>query len=264
MESRFPIKEIYMKKIKELFDNPAPRVPVCLCLDVSGSMNEIVAGTPTFTGKKEVIDGKEYNICNGGKTKLEFLKEGIRVLYDDLRSNSNTKYIADISIVTFSDNATVITDFSGVKENPNVYEIRTGGMTEMGKGVNLALDLLETRKNEYKEAGVEYYQPWLFLMTDGDANGDRTELKVAQKRVNDLVKAEKLIFIPVGFGNKDAFSKNNEINKFSETEKAVRYDAVDYVKFFKWISASIEEVSASRLGDKYRPANKPSGYQYMD
>lgn len=251
-------------KDSDLFDNPAARVPVCLCLDVSGSMNEIIAGESSFTGRTEVIDGQRYRICQGGTTKLELLKEGIKTLYEDLKTNPTTRYVADIAIVTFSDEGTVVADFSGVRSQPSVYELKTGGMTEMGKGVNLALDLLDVRKKEYKESGVEYYQPWLFLMTDGDANGDKTELQVAQKRVNKLVKSEKLTFIPVGFGDKKDFSKDNELNKFSDTEKAVRYDSIDYVKFFKWISQSIDEVSKSRVGDKFKPAEKPAGYQYMD
>jgi len=248
----------------DLFDNPSARIPVCLCLDVSGSMNEIVSGDTIFTGQTEVIDGRTYKLCEGGKTKLEYLKDGIKTLYEDLKNNSNTKYAADVSIVTFSDDAYVVADFSGVREQPSVYELKTGGMTDMGKGVNLALDLLDARKTEYKEAGREYYQPWLFLMSDGDANGDETELKVAQKRVNDLVKKDKLTFIPVGFGKKNDFGKNNELNNFSETEKAVRYDSIDYVRFFKWIAQSMDEVSRSNVGDKYKPGEKPSGYTYMD
>lgn len=251
-------------KENDLFDNPSARIPVCLCLDVSGSMNEIVSGDVSFTGRTETIDGQTYKICEGGKTKLEYLKEGITTLYDDLRNNPNTKYAADVSIVTFADDAYVFTDFSRVREQPGVYGLKTGGMTDMGKGVNLALDLLDARKTEYKEAGREYYQPWLFLMSDGDANGDKTDLQVSQKRVKDLVSKEKLTFIPVGFGKKADFGKDNELNHFSETEKAVRYDSIDYVKFFKWIAQSMDEVSRSNVGDKYKPGAKPSGYTYMD
>lgn len=251
-------------KDNDLFDNPAARIPVCLCLDVSGSMNEIVSGNTNFTGRTEVIDGQKYRVCKGGKTKLEYLKDGIKTLYDDLKTNPNTKYAADVSIVTFTDDAYVVADFSGVREQPSIYDLKTGGMTDMGKGVNLALDLLAVRKTEYKEAGREYYQPWLFLMSDGDANGDKIELQVSQKRVNDLVKQEKLIFIPVGFGNKNDFGKNNELNHFSETEKAVRYDSIDYVKFFKWIAASMDSVSRTSVGNKFKPGEKPSGYTNMD
>ncbi len=251
-------------KDNDLFDNPSARIPVCLCLDVSGSMNEIVSGETSFTGRTEIIDGQQYRICEGGKTKLGYLKDGIKTLYDDLKANPNTKYAADVSIVTFSDDAYVVADFSGVREQPSIYELTTGSMTDMGKGVNLALDLLAARKNEYKEAGREYYQPWLFLMSDGDANGDKTELQVAQKRVNDLVKEEKLTFIPVGFGKKDNFGKNNELNNFSENEKAVRYDSIDYVRFFKWIAQSMDSVSKGSVGDKFKPGENPSGYTYMD
>lgn len=251
-------------KDNDLFDNPSARIPVCLCLDVSGSMNEIVSGDASFTGRTEVIDGQTYRICEGGKTKLEYLHNGIKTLYDDLKTNPNTKYSADVSIVTFADDAYVVADFSGVREQPGVYELKTGDMTDMGKGVNLALDLLDARKTEYKEAGREYYQPWLFLMSDGDANGDKTELQVAQKRVSDLVKSEKLNFVPVGFGKKSDFSKNNEMNHFSKTEKAVLYDFIDYERFFKWIAQSMDQVSQGSVGDRLKPGAKPSGYTYMD
>lgn len=33
------------------------------------------------------------------------------------------------------------------------------GMTCMGEGLSLALDLLEKRKAKYKATGVDYYQP---------------------------------------------------------------------------------------------------------
>lgn len=41
------------------------------------------------------------------------------------------------------------------------------GMTCMGEGLSLALDLLEKRKAKYKATGVDYYQPILVVMSDG-------------------------------------------------------------------------------------------------
>lgn len=47
------------------------------------------------------------------------------------------------------------------------------GMTCMGEGLSLALDLLEKRKTKYKATGVDYYQPILVVMSDGLPNGNR-------------------------------------------------------------------------------------------
>ena len=50
--------------------------------------------------------------------------------------------------------------------------LTANGNTPMGEGVRLALDLLDKRKQEYKDKGVDYYQPWLVLMSDGQPNGN--------------------------------------------------------------------------------------------
>ena len=237
----------------DLIDNPAARIPVCLCLDVSGSMEDVIS------------DGSSrYREFGGCRIKMDFLKDGIRRLYDDLKANPNTRYAVDISIVTFADDGDIIADFSGVLGQPGVFRLETGGMTNMGAGVNLALNLLTARKNEYKWAGRDYYQPWLFLFTDGDANVNIDELHEAQRRVNDSIKSDKLIFIPVGFGSKESFCRNNELNHFSDTVKAVRYDSIDYRRFFKWIGESLDSVSRSRPTDIFTPGELPKGYQDMD
>lgn len=237
----------------EFINNPAARIPICLCLDVSGSMNETIA------------DGTDrYGEYIGCRTKMDFLKNGIRTLYDDLKANPNTRYAADIAIVTFSDGGNIIADFAGVRQQPSVLELESGGMTEMGTGVNLALNLLNARKNEYKSAGLPYYQPWLFLMTDGDANGNVDELRMAQRRVNDSIQSDKLIFIPVGFGTRESFCRNNELNHFSDSVKAVRYDVIDYPIFFKWIGESMDSVARSRTSEIFIPGEMPRGYEYMD
>lgn len=59
----------------------------------------------------------------------------------------------------------------------------------MGDAVNKALDLLESRRDEYKRKGVDHYKPWLIIMTDGHPYGDSSSSAVptAQRRTCDLV-----------------------------------------------------------------------------
>lgn len=233
-----------MKKAFEFNDliiNPSARVPVCLCLDMSGSMNAS---------------------C-GGVTKLKLLEQGLRNLYEDLKNDENARNCADISIVTFNNDAQVVEDFSGVRNQPSVHNFVANGMTEMGKGVNKALSLLDIRQDEYRSSGREFYKPWLFLMTDGNDNGDSLELQLAQKDVNNRIKNRQLTFIPVGFGDKSDFSSNNKLNNFSDTVKAIRYDSIRYADFFKWISKSIIGVSNSRTTEDFTPDSMPNGWEYM-
>lgn len=39
-------------RIQDLVNNPTPRVPVCLCLDTSGSMWRIIGGEYEETGEQ--------------------------------------------------------------------------------------------------------------------------------------------------------------------------------------------------------------------
>jgi uncharacterized protein YegL len=41
------------------------------------------------------------------------------------------------------------------------------GDTPMGEAMRKALDLVSGRKEIYKQAGLDYFRPWIFLITDG-------------------------------------------------------------------------------------------------
>ena len=144
-----------LTNLKDLVDNPTPRIPVALCLDVSGSMF-----------------GKPMEELNTGVTR--YLEE---VRKDELALSS-----AETALVTFGDTAQRIADFDTADRlRPPVLE--ADGITDMGAGLALALDLLEQRKKAYQSAGVDYYQPILVVMSDGAPNGDPRVLKAAVARI---------------------------------------------------------------------------------
>lgn len=205
---------------EDLVNNPTARVPVCLCLDTSGSM----WGDP-----------------------ISELNEGVKLFYEAIREDETALYSAEISVIKFGGTASIIEDFANIDRQPIVPILEAEGITPMGEAVNLALDSLEKRKQEYKDKGVDYYQPWLVLMTDGSPNGSSSELATAIQRTVELVNDGKLTVFPIGIG-KDADMKI--LQKFSPKRKPLRLQGLKFKEFFAWLSKSVSKTSQSTPGEK--------------
>lgn len=206
----------------DLVENPTARVAVCLCLDVSSSMD----GPPIME-----------------------LTKGIRQFYEAISQDEIAAYAADVCVVTFGgeNEARCLVDFTGVyRQMQPPRLIAHGNTTPMGEGVNLALDLLEKRKKKYHATGVDYYQPWLVLMTDGIPMGNANALRDAILRTRQLVEAKKLTLIPIAIGM-DADMET--LKRFAPSVTPVRLKGTKFNEFFQWLSKSISAVSQSMPGE---------------
>lgn len=206
---------------EDLVNNPTARVPVCLCLDVSGSME----GDP-----------------------IRELNEGVRMFYEAVREDETALYSAEVCIVTFGgDGAECLVDFSSLQLQPVPPQLSADGMTPMGEAVNIGLDMLEKRKNEYRSKGVDYYQPWLVLMTDGSPNGAAGELSRAIERTVELVTNRKLTIFPIGIGRE---ADMRVLERFSPKRSPLRLQGLKFREFFAWLSQSVVRTSQSMPGEK--------------
>lgn len=101
---------------QDLETNPMTRVPICLCLDVSGSMGRIVGGETRKTGRTVEVDGRTWDVVEGGITALQELVGGVNLFYDNLLEDDVARYSAEICIVTFGGNsAEVVLDFANLE-----------------------------------------------------------------------------------------------------------------------------------------------------
>ena len=234
------------ERIADLVDNPTPRVPICLCLDTSGSMNA-VDGECTPTGETVDEDGRTWNVVTGGTTRIHELQEGVKQFFSSIREDEIARYSAEICIVTFDSRAQCVLDFANIERQEVLPELSAGGDTAMGEGVNMALDLLDARKKEYQEKGVDYYQPWLVLMTDGVPNGSAEQLELAVSRTASLVDKKKLTVFPIGIGDE---ADMEALNKFSPNRAPLRLQGLKFREFFAWLSQSVSRTSQSIPGEK--------------
>lgn len=207
-------------EIDDLLDNPTPRVPVSLCLDCSGSMS----GDP-----------------------ISELNDGVRVFYEALDSDEIARYSAEISIVTFGP-VRKETDFQTLDQNSRPPRLVASGNTPMGEAVKESLDSLEARKSEYQKNGVDYYQPWLVLMTDGSpCGGSEAVLNQQITRVRDMVERRKLTVFPIGIGPNADMSV---LARLSPGRAPLRLKGLNFKEFFSWLSKSVSKVSQSTPGDR--------------
>lgn len=235
-------------RMQDLVNNPTARVPVCLCLDTSGSMARVVGGEIESTGERIYKDGQMWEVVTGGVTAIAEMREGVSAFYKELRNDEVAQYSAEVCIVTFGGtDAELIVDFSNIDRQPELPELIAEGDTPMGEAVNLALDCLEKRKSEYKSKGVDYFQPWLVLMTDGAPNGDARELSRAISRTVEMVNDKKLSIFPIGIGD-DA--DMTTLARFSPKRTPLRLKGMRFKEFFQWLSQSVSRTSMSMPGEK--------------
>lgn len=209
------MQEEYVLRQEELVENPTARIPICLVLDTSYSMEG-----PAITE----------------------LSEGVKLFFDAIRRDGVAKYAAEICIVTFGGTAQKVLDFMSIERQDTPVLVASGN-TPMGQGVSIALDLLEARKDEYRRAGVDYYQPWMVLMTDGEPTDDITD---ASTRIDALVATKKLSIFPIGIGP----SVNMQaLGKLSPGRQPLRLKGLNFNEFFVWLSRSVSRVSQSTPGE---------------
>ncbi len=153
----------------------------------------------------------------------------------------------DVAMVSFNSTAQVIQEFVPLPDmmTPN---LEANGSTSMGQGLELAMDMLETRKALYKELGTPYFRPWIFMITDGAPTDD---YRAAVERLKDLEAKRKIMCWAVGVPG-----YSPDILK-TITQRVIELQDVNFLSVFQWLSNSVVAVSNSNLGDKVQYDSLP-------
>ncbi|EUB97533.1 von Willebrand factor type A [Rhizobium sp. CF080] len=204
----------------EFIDNPEPRCPCLLLLDVSGSMR----GKP-----------------------IRELNEGLNQFRDELFADSLAAKRVEVGLVTFGP-VTIVNDFTGV-QSWIAPELRDQGDTPMGRAIEEGLNMLRERKNAYRQNGISYYRPWIFLITDGGPT-DSWQAAAQAVKSGEAEKAFSFFAVGVEGANFDILSK------ISVRDPLVLKD-MRFRDLFSWLSSSLSSVSQSNPGDAV-PLSNPA------
>jgi uncharacterized protein YegL len=184
--------------------NPDPRIACALLLDTSSSMS----GEP-----------------------IGQLNHGFELFCEEIKSDELAKKRAEITVITFGGTARVEIPFTEGRDlQPR--ELTASGGTPMGAALGIALDHLEQQKQAYRTAGLEYYRPWMFVLTDGRSFSE------AAARVREAEASRKVSVFAIGVGPGANLERPAQ-------RVPVRLDGLSFREFFSWLSASLSAASAS-------------------
>lgn len=193
---------------EDMFLNTERRCPVVLLQDTSSSM----------------------------RGHIDQVNMGLQDLKSDLQSDRLASQRVEVAIITFGP-VTLAQDFVTVDQwlPPR---LTTSGNTPMGEALRFAIMQLRARKGAYREAGIPYYRPWIWLVTDGAPTDD---WRSALNLVHAEVTRGGLEMFTIGTDNADF----NVLREISHPRPPVLLRQARYREMFVWLSQSLKPVSKS-------------------
>ena len=209
-----------LQDMVEFADNPEPRCPCVLLLDTSISMN--------------------------ANDAIGALNEGIQTFKSELEKDDLAALRVEVAIITFGNGVEVAQDFVTVDQfNPPVLEA-DGDSTPMSQGIQAALDHVEGRKQRYRESGIGYYRPWVFMITDGEPTGETWDMvNAATERLAREESDKRVAFFAAGVEGANMEMLSQIVPRTPLPLKGLAFN-----ELFVWLSASMSQVSRSRTDDE--------------
>jgi len=203
-----------------LVDNTEQRTPLVLVLDCSGSM---------------------------GGPPIKQLNEGLQLLERELKDDVIAAKRVRLLVIRYGglDTAEVVGDWCDAMDF-TAPTLEANGTTPTGQAVELALGEIEAEKARYKQSGIAYTRPWLFLMSDGVPT-DAWE--ASAQHCCEAERSHKVAVFPIAVGEG---SHTDTLGAFCSrgTAGVKQLAGLQFNELFLWLSTSMQAVSQSKTGDQ--------------
>ena len=214
--------DAYFEQMGEFVENNQERCPIALVIDVSGSMRD----------------------------EMDMLNVAIEKFRNTVMKDELASLRVEVAVVTFNHKTEVRQQFSCIDEfYPG--ELEASGGTKMCHAVNTAMDMLEQRKQVYRDNGIIYYRPWMFILTDG-MTSDVDELAETSQRVKNAEQANGVMTFAILAGEARYDGAMRQMKQI--TNRVLPMKDAAYDELMEWIANSTVASSNSVVGDKVRMA----------
>lgn len=220
--------------------NKAKRVPICFCVDVSRSMDEVIEGLEYAVKLDEITfeDQYCYRQVNTDdprcKTKMDKIVEGLNNFYKAILDDDVACDSCESVIVTFNDNVEVLDEFDTIDNKQMPKFPQPKGNTNMSIAIRKALDLISERQQIYKDNAIKSGIPWLVLFTDGQPTDDTSLIK---QELKQMQLDKKLMVYTMALSDSDELVRY--LKSFSENPPIECKDPKEIQKFFTFLAKSV-------------------------
>jgi uncharacterized protein YegL len=204
-------------------------------------MNQVVANAGQDTGQTVQQDGKTYRVLSGGTTRIDLLNEGVRAYQADVVSDPLATQRVEVSVITFGATVETVVPFVTASEF-TAPTLVANGETPMGRAILEAIEVTAQRKRAYKQNGLHYYRPWIFLITDGEPTDDWQQ---AAAKVREGENSKAFAFFAVGVEG-----ANMDILRQISVRAPLSLKVCSFREMFVWLSQSQRSVSHSNPGQE--------------
>ncbi len=227
-------------KEQDLIYNTAKRIPICICVD-NGA-------------KSSAEPGSRFSESNVSQI-LKNVEDGIKLMYREMKKSDMVKESAEVAVVSFNKDVTLHQGFTSTADFSRVeipVQPQYDETTNIGAGILCGLDMFQKRKLLYGSHGVDYYMPWLVLITSEKDMGKelKQNVEVARKQTLLLEKQNKLTIITVYVDSNDAMDVDPKTVKVGKKQKSFHVELSKnnefqivtknkLVEFFEWLGKSI-------------------------
>lgn len=201
-------------------ESPQNKEPKCLCI---------------------LVVDTSYSMSGG---PIDELNKGLIAYADWVKKDTTARSRIETCIITFDSTVECVQE-PALIDDISMPVLKVRGTTKLVDGVKTAISKSEHRKLWYKSNGLNYFRPFIVLITDGVPDGDQ-DVKGLKADIKIGGDGKHFVFMPLGVEGADM----GFLQDISQKEyPAIPLDWEKFTIFFKWLSKSMASVSKSQGKD---------------